>query len=521
MDTDERDPRLHSAARSDPGLESELRISPKPVLAVLVAVSQFLAWGAEFLLHPDKVVGRAILLFLVVLALSTISWLLFAWKPLVGRWSTVLTLVATTVLASSWLVVPEGLALLTVTTALAATLIGLPGAAVIVAVIPVLLGLLLIYPITPLDASAIVVAMVAPWAMLAVMHAAYRPLRQRVAWVEDYFQHTHHVLEEARDRKAELEQALEGMAHANRQLALANERTTALRTIAEEAQIAKATFVASVSHEFRTPLNMIVGLVELMVEAPEIYAVMLSPKMHKDLETVHRNCERLSKMINDVLDLTQMEAGRLALHREHVDLKEIVESCAAAVDPLLQQKQLSLQIAIPDDLPQLHCDRTRTEQVILNLLSNAARFTQEGRITVEATQQDQQVRICVRDTGPGILPQDAERVFEPFWQGPNQLWREREAMDRHYWNWGRLLARSEPTLARKGGKRTRVEHQQAVCRASRRPDVARKRGRDRDIFLFRTADIPSHSASRQARARDPRGLGVAGTRLQSGQGGFY
>lgn len=426
MASDSRDAQMHPAARSDLDFESELRISPKPALTVLVALSQLLAWGAEMVPYLDRVAAQAVLFFLVVLALSALSWFLFDLKPLVGRWSTVLTLVAGIVLASSWLDAPQALTLLAVSTALDVALVGLPGATVVALVQSLLLGLLLSYPPTPrFEASTIAVTIAATWAMLAVMCAAHRPVRQQVVWVEEYFERARHLLEEAQDRKAELQQTLEGMAIANRQLALANERTTALRAIAEQAQRAKTAFVASVSHEFRTPLNMIVGLVELMVETPEIYAVMLSPKMRKDLETVHRNCEHLSKMIDDILNLTRVEAGRLALHREQVHLEEIVDSSRAAVDPLLRQKQLSLQIAIPDDLPPLYCDRTRIEQVILNLLSNAARFTKEGGITIQAMQQEGQVCISVTDTGPGILPEDAERVFEPFAQGSGQLWRDK------------------------------------------------------------------------------------------------
>jgi signal transduction histidine kinase/CheY-like chemotaxis protein len=416
---------MHLAARFNLDSESDLRISPKPVLAVLVIVSQVLAWGGEMLPYSETVARQAVKLFLVVLALSASSWLLFEIKPAAGRWSTVVTSTIAIFLVSAWLGVPQALALLAVSTALAAVLIGLPGAMAVALAQTLLLGLLLGYPLIPLELSTIVVSTAATWAMLGVMYAAYGPLHQRAAWMQEYYQHTYRIVEESRNRKAELVQALEGMANANRQLALASERATALRTIAEEAQRAKTVFVASVSHEFRTPLNMIVGLVELMVETPEIYAVMLSPKMRRDLETVHRNCERLSKMIDDILNLTRIETGRLALHREHVELKDIIDSSAAVVRPLLEQKGLSLQVALSDDLPQLYCDRTRIEQVLLNLLSNAARFTQEGGITVKATQQDGQICICVSDTGPGISPEDAERVFEPFWQGSDQLWRDK------------------------------------------------------------------------------------------------
>ena len=132
--------------------------------------------------------------------------------------------------------------------------------------------------------------------------------------------------------------------------------------VAEEAQRAKTTFVANVSHEFRTPLNMIIGLVDLMVDNPAIYDVILSPKMRDDLRVVYRNCEHLSNMINDVLNLTRLEAGRLALHRERVELGGLVDACVTAVLPLLEKKGLAIDVHVPEGFPQVSCDRTRVRQ---------------------------------------------------------------------------------------------------------------------------------------------------------------
>jgi CheY-like chemotaxis protein len=129
-------------------------------------------------------------------------------------------------------------------------------------------------------------------------------------------------------------------------------------------------------------------------------------------------------MINDVLDLTRMEGGHLTLHREQVKLQEIIENSISVVHPILDKKQLTIRTRIPDDLPEIYCDHTRIQQVILNLLSNAARITRQGGITIEAVQQEQDVMVTVTDTGPGIPPEDVERIFEPFWQGTDNLWRE-------------------------------------------------------------------------------------------------
>lgn len=417
----ERDMSIDVMGNPLPGLGSELRVSPKSVLVACVILTQLLATGADILSFPREVVYRMAQLFLLTCALSAAGWLSANWKPLAGRWLTVLTLVVIVHLASAWLALPELLTLVFVPTALAAALISLPAATVVAGAESLVLVALWNYPGVGLSSSAFAVGLIASWAVLGVLCAVYSSVVQLLGWVEEYFGRAQHILEEQRDRQVELKQALEGLANANRQLALAGERMALLRAIAEQSERTKTAFVASVSHELRTPLNMIIGLVELMVSNPEIYAVVPSPKMRKDLETVHRNCEHLSDMINDVLDLTRLQGGRLALHRERVDLKEIIDSSVVAVRPLLEKKQLDLQVAIPDDLPQIYCDHTRIEQVILNLLSNAARCTEKGEIAVRVVPHDAHVLVSVRDTGPGISTEDAQRVFEPFWQGSGRL----------------------------------------------------------------------------------------------------
>jgi len=405
--------------------ESELRISPRWVIATLVGCAVLLFFVSEALPDPPER-SRLQSFVLLLFALSVIAWLLHTWHPRSGRWFTVVVLVAIVHLGNNWLGVPGFLALIPIPVVLAAALIG-PRAATVAAVTEMMLVLLLPGPVAAGGGLTTVGAvLIATWAALGAIYAVYRPVGQLGRWVGEYFERTKCLLEETRDRKIKFEQTLDDLAHANRQLALANERTAALRTIAEEAQRAKTAFVANVSHEFRTPLNMIIGLVDFMVETPEIYDVVLSPKMREDLEVVHRNCEHLSHMVNDVLDLTRTEAGRLALHRERVDLKEIVDGSVAVIRPLLEKKQLALRVTIPDHLPEVYCDRTRIQQVVLNLVSNAARFTDKGGITIEVAQQDQHVLVSVTDTGPGISHRDAERIFEPFYQSTTKLWRDRD-----------------------------------------------------------------------------------------------
>lgn len=405
-------------------LESEWRIAPKAVLAAAVVLGLLLTFGVQILRCPYAIMDSVLHLFLLICATSAIGWLLAHWKPLAGRWFAVAELLVVVHLAHAWRTLPASLVLVSVPIALAVPLISLAAATVVAVAESLLLIALSRYSVPPLDASTAANAVVGIWAMLAVMCAAYRPVSRLTQWLEEYFERARARLKRAEDRKVELSQTMEGLRHANRQLALASERMAGLRSIAEEAHSAKAAFVANVSHEFRTPLNMIIGLVELMVESPEIYDVIPSPKMKEDLKVIHRNSTHLSNMVDDVLDLTQMEAGRMTLHRARVDLREIINRSVTAIRPLAEEKQLALQIVIPDDLPKIYCDRTRIHQVILNLLSNAARFTEEGRVALKAAREDDYVRVEVTDTGPGIRPEDAEHIFQPFWQGASPLWRQ-------------------------------------------------------------------------------------------------
>ncbi|MDX1524222.1 MAG: ATP-binding protein, partial [Anaerolineae bacterium] len=260
------------------------------------------------------------------------------------------------------------------------------------------------------------------------------------------------LLVAANERKVALEQALTDLAHANRDLGILNERLDALRLVAEEAQKTKTAFVAKISHEFRTPLNMIIGLIDTLTETPDIYGQSLPPALLEDLEIVHRNSNHLASMINDVLDLSQTEGGHLTLHREWVDLAEDIDTALTVVQPLVDKKQLWLQVDIPNGLPPVYCDKTRIRQVILNLVSNAARYTETGGITVAARQEETQIVVKVIDTGPGIAADDLEQIFDPFCQGTDAMWLEqggsglglsisKQFIERHN---GRIWVESEP-----------------------------------------------------------------------------
>ena len=164
--------------------------------------------------------------------------------------------------------------------------------------------------------GADIVALVAIWSILAVMLAAYRPLYRLAAWAWGYYERAGALLQEARDRRAELEQALEDLMQANVQLTRLNTLAQGLRQAAEDARTAKEQFVANVSHELRTPLNMVVGFSEMIMQAPGVRRHDTTSALLADLSVIHRNADHLSDLIDDVLDLSQIEADQVTLVKE-------------------------------------------------------------------------------------------------------------------------------------------------------------------------------------------------------------
>ncbi|HHX43125.1 MAG TPA: hybrid sensor histidine kinase/response regulator [Chloroflexi bacterium] len=402
-----------------PEFRSEFQVSLKPFILLILLPGAFLGLEAWSLPEPSGLLNLALLSVVV----SVVAWCLDDWKPLVGRWFYVLWLTLVVVLARAYLPLAGLLSLIALATALATPLISLPAAGLVALGQTILLCGLPAHVIGA-DAGEIATALVLSWLLVGALVASYLPIVRVSRWSWDYYRRTLALLEEARGRQVKLKQALADLTYANRQLALVNEKLAAARLMAEQAQRTKAAFVANVSHEFRTPLNMIIGLIDLVTESPEVYGPKLPAALHQDLEIVRRNCEHLASMINDVLDLSQIEAGRLALHKEWVDWREVIDRALQIVRPLLVKKRIALHVSIPEVLPLVYCDRTRIRQVILNLLSNAARFTHEGSITVTVRTESQFVVISVRDTGPGISAEDVSRIFEPFRQGSFQRRRE-------------------------------------------------------------------------------------------------
>ncbi len=396
-----------------------------PVLPLLLLVpALLLALFAWRLLNSERVLNLAVLLFFF----GPLSALVTHWLPRAGALASLLGLSGLILGISLFFEMPILLAALVLPILLCAMALGVAVAAGLALVHTIALGLLVlgVQPAMLPGVGGIAVVLIILWAAVAIIWAIYRSVYEMAEWSWQHYAQAQEMLERSRDRQVELKEALEALGHANRELALMNERLAKLRLVAENAQKAKATFVSSVSHEFRTPLNIIIGLAELLMDTPAVFGEMLGRRTQDAIAILHHNCEHLASMIDDVLDLSQVEAGRLSVYRGYIDLGALIRTSLTVVAPLLERKGLDLTLDAPDALPKVYCDARRIRQVILNLVSNAARFTDHGGIRVSVAIENSHVVVCVEDTGPGIAPEDLEGLFQPFQQA---LKMRRESVD--------------------------------------------------------------------------------------------
>jgi signal transduction histidine kinase len=178
----------------------------------------------------------------------------------------------------------------------------------------------------------------------------------------------------------------------------------------------KSQFLANMSHELRTPLNAILGYTELILD--NIYGET-PDKMREVLDRLQANGKHLLGLINDVLDLSKIEAGQLTLDLADYSIKDVVDTVVSAVGSLANGKKLALTAEVGPNLPIGHGDVRRLAQVLLNLVGNAIKFTDKGEVSINAIAENGTFTVAVRDTGPGISPSDQGKIFEEFQQADN------------------------------------------------------------------------------------------------------
>jgi signal transduction histidine kinase len=190
----------------------------------------------------------------------------------------------------------------------------------------------------------------------------------------------------------------------------------------EEASRHKSQFLANMSHELRTPLNAILGYAELILdniygEAPD--------KMRAVLERIQTNGKHLLGLINDVLDMSKIEAGQLTLSLADYSIQDMVQGVYVAVETLASRKNLAFKVEVAPGLPPGRGDERRLSQVLLNLVGNAIKFTDAGEVAIKVGASDGAFTVAVRDTGPGISTVDQAKLFQEFQQGDNTITRKK------------------------------------------------------------------------------------------------
>lgn len=208
---------------------------------------------------------------------------------------------------------------------------------------------------------------------------------------------------------------VESLQRSNKLLFEANEELS-------KATQAKSEFLANMSHELRTPLNTIIGFSELMIDE-------VPGKINKEqrlcLADILSSGKHLLDLINDVLDLSKIESGKMKLSLTKFALHEVVESLRSTMMPIIAAKEQSLYVRVEKRLPLVHADKAKVGQILLNLLSNANKFTAAGgKLKIEAVRDGDWCQVSVIDDGVGIKKEDQERIFEPFCQLDNTLTKE-------------------------------------------------------------------------------------------------
>lgn len=210
------------------------------------------------------------------------------------------------------------------------------------------------------------------------------------------------------EKSGELERQNRDLAEANRNISKADKR--------------KSEFLANISHELRTPMHSILGYTNMLLKGSYGY---LNEQQQKNLKKVYENAQHLMHILDDLLDLSHLDLGKIQLRIHPVSVKKLILSSLVSVEPLLIDRVLNMEHRIPSDVPFVLCDEVRVKEVLINLISNAIKFTpDQGKITIQAAtviheegdSREEKVEIRVQDTGIGINKESHEIIFDQFRQ---------------------------------------------------------------------------------------------------------
>jgi signal transduction histidine kinase len=284
-----------------------------------------------------------------------------------------------------------------------------------------------------------------------VAHVLFRTLE----WMSHGYATAIRQSDELREQSARLALALRSLDQTSFALARANEQLEIMVDFAEQARRSKQEFAANISHELRAPLNVIIGFSDVVIDAISTMKARIPHDVLLDLDAIYRNARHLLRLVNDILDLSQMDASYMTVSLAPMQVPNCIQSAIENIKPLAEARSLYINVDAPAGLPMVQADQMRIQQVLLNLVNNALRFTARGGVTIRARLYDAAtgvsanatgaeasaaagvaegedesegegagVVISVADSGIGIAPEDQARIFEPFVQagGAGQAW---------------------------------------------------------------------------------------------------
>jgi signal transduction histidine kinase len=222
------------------------------------------------------------------------------------------------------------------------------------------------------------------------------------------------VLAELEEKRTELERVNNELATTNREL---NEANAKLRELSEM----KEEFLALTTHDLRSPLTVISGVISFFTSGR---LGELTPEQKNMVSMMERNAQSLIELVNDLLDASKLESGTMRLEIASIDLRGLIDELRETMEPLAREKGLTMEEILPQDLPPVEADRPKLRRILVNLVSNAVKFTSRGgRVAVQAAPEDGHIRISVTDTGVGIAPEDVARLFDKYEQARSRATR--------------------------------------------------------------------------------------------------